>query len=256
MLKTKIVQRLILSALVGSLVGASMAVAAFADSPPVPKKHAFITADRTRLMADIYAAPGEKAHPCVILLHQLGRSNADMVPLIKPLLAEGFTVVNLDMRGHGTSNTRLTGAMPYTKFTNADWAQLPLDLRVVKENMITVPNIDVQKFVLIGASIGANAAIMQSDMASNVVAAVLLSPGMDFHGLKPAESMTGYHKPVLIVAAKDDAYSADSAAKLSKMNKRASLDILPNGGHGYQMFVAHPELAKQIATWLHNAMPK
>jgi pimeloyl-ACP methyl ester carboxylesterase len=256
MFKRKIVQRIIWGAIFGLLASWSMPVTAFADSPPMFKKHAFITADKTRLMADIYSAPGDKAHPCVILLHQLGRNNGDMVPLIQPLLAEGFTVVNLDMRGHGASVNRLTGNVPYNKFTDADWAQLPFDLRVVRDNLITVPNIDVQKFAVIGASIGANASIIQARMAANIAAAVLLSPGMDFHGLKPAEAMAGYHKPVLLVAAKDDVYSADSALKLSKMNSKSTLDILPNGGHGYQMFVAHPELAKQIATWLHNAMPK
>lgn len=256
MFKNKIVHRIVVGAALALTGGVMFPKPACADSPPAPRKHAFITNDKTRLMADIYAAPGEKAHPCVILLHQLGRTSADMVPLVAPLLAEGFTVVNLDMRGHGTSQDRLTGTVPYTKFTAADWEQLPYDLRVVLRNMVTVPNIDVQKFALIGASIGANASIMQARLASNVEAAVLISPGLEYHGLKPAESMAKYHKPVLLIAAKDDAYSADSATKLSKMNTKSSLDLIPRGGHGSQLLAAHPELAKQIATWLHTAMPK
>ncbi|RTL44124.1 MAG: alpha/beta fold hydrolase [Candidatus Melainabacteria bacterium] len=257
MLKYKTVQRLVWGLLLGLSASTTWSAAALADSLPAPRRHAFVASDRTRLMAEIYSAPGDKAHPCVILVHQLGRTNADMKPLVAPLVAEGFTVVNLDMRGHGASQSRLTGGnFPYTKFTNADWQQLPFDLRVVLKNMVTVPNIDVQKFALVGASIGANASIIQARLASNVEAVVMLSPGVDFHGLKPAESMAGYHKPVLLVAAKDDTYSAESATQLSKMNKKSSLDILPQGGHGSQMFAAHPELAKQIATWLHKAMSK
>lgn len=258
MFKTKNVHRLIWGAAFGLLVSNTTALQAHGQALPAPKKHAFMTTtDHTRLMADVYAAPGETAHPCVILLHQLGRTSADMMPLVEPLRAEGFTVVNLDMRGHGSSDSRLTGGkFPYTKFTNADWEQLPNDLRVVIRNMVTVPNIDVQKFALIGASIGANASIIQARLASNVEAVVLLSPGLDFHGLKPDESMAKYHRPVLLVAAKDDQYSADSALKLSKMSTKASLDLLPNGGHGSQMFAAHPELPKQIASWLKKAMPK
>jgi len=96
---------------------------------------------------------------------------------------------------------------------------------------------------------------MAASNAPNVKAVVLLSPGLDFHGLQPAGAMVAFNKPALIVAAKDDAYSADSGLKLSKMDKYSSFDLLPQGGHGSRMILVHPELAKQIATWLHKAMP-
>ena len=254
MFKNKVVRRIIRSA-VFSLVACAMAVPmVLAEGLPQARKHIFLAKDATRLVADIYPAKSAGLHPCVVLLHQLGKTNADMVPLIAPLLDEGFTVVNLDMRGHGNSQGRMTARIPYTKFTNAEWAQLPADLHAVLRNVITIPNVDKQQLALVGASIGANASIIEAQNATSVKAVVALSPGLDFHGLKPADAMATLHKPALIIASKDDAYSAESGLKLSKMDKNTSFDLLPKGGHGSQMFAAHPELPKQIATWLHKAM--
>ncbi|CAN5613571.1 hypothetical protein BH10CYA1_BH10CYA1_12730 [soil metagenome] len=254
MLKNKVVRQIIWCS-VFSLVACTMAVPLVeAEDLPQARKHTFLASDHTRLVADIYPAKSAGVHPCVVLLHQLGKTNADMVPLIAPLLDEGFTVVNLDMRGHGNSQGRMSVKIPYTKFTNSDWAQLPADLHLVLHNVITIPNVDKQQLALIGASIGANASIIEAQSSASVKAVVALSPGLDFHGLKPAEALTNSHKPVLIVAARDDAYSADSGLKMSKMDKNSSFDLLPKGGHGSQMIAAHPELPKQIATWLHKAM--
>ncbi|MBS1956765.1 MAG: alpha/beta fold hydrolase [Cyanobacteria bacterium SZAS-4] len=254
MLKNKVFCRIIWGSVLSVAACSAAVQTALAESSSAPHKQTFLAADDTRLIADIYPAKGAKAHPCAILLHQLGKTNADMVPLIAPLLAEGFAVVNLDMRGHGSSQARKNVTIPFTKFTNSDWAQLPTDLNLIVQNISTVPNIDKQQLALIGASIGSNASIIEGQSAPGVKAVVALSPGLDFHGLKPAAAMTNSRKPTLIVAARDDAYSADSGLKLSKMEKNTSFDLLPNGGHGSQMFAAHPELPKQIATWLHKAM--
>ncbi|MBI2809245.1 MAG: alpha/beta fold hydrolase [Candidatus Melainabacteria bacterium] len=254
MFKNKVVSRIICGSIL-SLIACSTAVPMVsAEGLPKPRKHTFLAPDDTRLVADIYAAKSAGVHPCVVLLHQLGKTNADMVPLVAPLLDEGFTVVNLDMRGHGISQGRMNATIPYTKFTNSDWAQLPSDLHLVLHNIITIPNVDKQQLALVGASIGANASIIEAQNSASVKAVVALSPGLDFHGLKPGDVMTNLHKPALIIAARDDAYSADSGLKLSKMDKNSSFDLLPKGGHGSQMFAAHPELPKQIATWLHKAM--
>lgn len=254
MLKNKAIRRIIWTTVLSMMALPATVATVRAETLPNPRKQTFSATDGTRLAADIYSAKTAGVHPCAILLHQLGKTNADMVPLIAPLLSEGFTVVNLDMRGHGMSQGRTSGTVPFTRFTTSDWAQLPADLQLVVQTMGAVANVDKQHLALIGASIGSNAAIIEGQNAPSVKAIVALSPGLDFHGVKPAPAMTNLHKPALIIAARDDAYSADSGLKLSKMDKNASFDLLPNGGHGSQMFVAHPELPKQIATWLHKAM--
>lgn len=254
MIKNKVIRRIIWGSALCVAACSTAVRTALAESSSAPHKQTYLATDDTRLIADIYPARGAGVHPCAILLHQLGKTNADMVPLIAPLLAEGFAVVNLDMRGHGLSQARKNLTMPYARFTNSDWAQLPSDLNLVVQQINTVPNVDKEHLALIGASIGSNASIIEAQTAPGVKAVVALSPGLDFHGLKPATAMANLHKPTLIVAARDDAYSAESGLKLSKMEKNTSFDLLPNGGHGSQMFAAHPELPKQIATWLHKAM--
>jgi alpha-beta hydrolase superfamily lysophospholipase len=221
---------------------------------PVPRKHVFMSTDNTRLIGDVYVPTAAGPHPAVVLFHQLGKNNADMLPLVAPLLEQGFIVVNVDMRGHGLSQGQGAARISYKNFNAGDWAKLPSDLHVVLHNVPSIKDVDAKKLAIIGASINANAAIMQGINEPDLQAFVLLSPGLDFHGLKPDSAIKSLHKPALIVAAKDDSYSADSGLKLSKMNKNSSFDLLPSGGHGGQMLASHPDLNKQIATWLHKAV--
>jgi alpha-beta hydrolase superfamily lysophospholipase len=231
-----------------------MPLGSWAADLPTPKKHVFMTTDRIRLIGDIYTPTAPGLHPAVVLFHQLGKNNADMLPLVAPLLNQGFVVVNVDMRGHGLSLGQGAARISYKNFNASDWAKLPSDLHVVLHNVPTIKDVDAKKLAIIGASINANAAIMQGINEPDLQALVLLSPGLDFHGLKPDSAMNSLHKPALIVAAKDDSYSADSGLKLSKMDKNGSFDLLASGGHGGQMLASHPDLNTQIATWLHKAV--
>lgn len=232
-----------------------MSTAALAAGPTPPKRHVFITDDNVRLMSDIYIPEGKGQHPAVILLHMLGQSRRDYQPLIAPLLAKGFAVVNLDMRGHGQSTALGSSTISYKQFKDEDWAKLPGDTQKVVKNLHTIREIDGTKLAIVGASIGANAALIAADGDEVVKALILLSPGLDFHKLKPAEHMSRIRRPVLIIAAKDDPYSADSAKKLCQLAPATCrTNILPSGGHGTAMLVSHPELNAQIADWLQKAV--
>ena len=62
------------------------------------------TADDVGLVADFYPASADLAEaPVVIMLHMLNSNRAAYEPLIPDLNAAGYSLLNIDMRGHGDS---------------------------------------------------------------------------------------------------------------------------------------------------------
>ncbi|HEY9676531.1 MAG TPA: alpha/beta fold hydrolase [Drouetiella sp.] len=245
---------------ISAVLAATLSIAAVGKAEALdagPKNQVFVTSDKVRLVADVYSPVGASRHPAVILVHQLGEDRETMESLVKPLINAGFIVVNLDMRGHGRSTMQSGFLISFHDFKNQNWAMLPSDLnQVTKDAAKMIPNFDGKKLAIIGASIGANAALIDAGRDMNVKAVIALSPGLNFHDLQPATVMPSLKRiPVLLLAAKNDSYSTDSVTKLSKMDPGSSLKILESGGHGYQMLVTHQELNSDIATWLHKAMP-
>jgi pimeloyl-ACP methyl ester carboxylesterase len=100
---------------------------------------------------------------------------------------------------------------------------------------------------MIGASIGANTAFNYAASDKDVATVILLSPGLDFHGISTAN--TKFSKPFLIVASTDDQYSAQSGQQIANNNAFAKLVLFEDAGHGTNMFVK-PELSTMILQWL------
>lgn len=75
--------------------------------------------------------------------------------------------------------------------------------------------IDLGQVAVIGASIGCNVAVLAAAESQTIRALVLLSPGLDYRGIKTKEAMRGYGgRPILVVAAAADTYSAKSMRTL------------------------------------------
>lgn len=87
--------------------------------------------------------------PVALVIHGWGASAADMVPLSEPLLEAGLRVLLLDARGHGRSGDVGVASMP----TFAE------DLRTALRWLRRQPEIDPDRIVLVGHSVGAGAAL-------------------------------------------------------------------------------------------------
>jgi hypothetical protein len=75
--------------------------------PPLPAAEAesFATIDGVTLQGKFYPGRRGKDGACVLLVHDLGgrHQGADLEPLARALHAEGHTVLQFDLRGHGAS---------------------------------------------------------------------------------------------------------------------------------------------------------
>jgi len=198
-------------------------------------------ADGLPIRATLLAPLTSGADPGVILLHMLGddRTVWGKVGLAADLVAAGYAVLVVDMRGHGQ-----TGGAP-------DWTLAADDLGRVWDAFAALETVDEARTAVVGASIGANMALRVGTDRPEVRTVVLLSPGLDYRGVTTQELLDNYgQRPLLLVASEDDAYSADSVRALAEAASGATVQMYEDAGHGTNMFAAEPELAALIVGWL------
>jgi dienelactone hydrolase len=108
---------------------------------------------------------------------------------------------------------------------------------------------------MLGASLGANLVAMAAGDDPSVVSVALLSPSLEYRGLRiePAMRKIG-SRPVLMVVSDDDAYATRTARDLEKGTKGREVMHLPAAGHGSVMLDRDPALAGALVDWFHRTL--
>ena len=193
-------------------------------------------------LAGTFYAPIDESPPWsgVILLHMLWGNRTSWDEYARELADAGYAVLSIDLRGHGETG----GAV--------DWESAVSDLQQVWSYLIERPNIDLDRTAFVGASIGANLALIAGANEPAVRTVVLLSPGLSYAGVKTEAAMQSYgERPVLIAASKEDTYAASSSIALeANALGESQLIMYEDAGHGIFMIKAEPELSQLIIEWL------
>jgi pimeloyl-ACP methyl ester carboxylesterase len=217
-----------------------------------PTRQAFQTADGATLVGDVYV--GRKDRPSLLMWHMLGKSRQAFAAQIPKLTSSGFAIINMDLRGHGQSTAIKNGtALNFQTFKDSDWLKLPQDEQTVVQDAKSIPGIDGTNLVLIGSSIGANAAAIAGN-SSNVKALVLLSPGNDYHGLRPESALRALRKPVLILAANGDSQSADGVKSWKNLGSNVKVEIVDGSAHGNNLLDEKPQLLNDIMNFIDKSV--
>ena len=226
------------------LILLSLALATAAQSPP--DAITLQAADGVSLVADLHL-PATVDSPLIITLHMLNSNRAAYAPLIPDLLAGGYAVLNVDMRGHGDSG----GAR--------DWDLAIDDIDVWTDWLETNGHINEGGLVIIGASIGANVAVIgcaESELCRGVIA---LSPGLDYRGVQPESALTDglAERSALFAAAHGDSYSAQTIRQMfSNAQGDVTARLFRGRAHGTRLFDTDYEgLSRLILSWLAEQLP-
>jgi pimeloyl-ACP methyl ester carboxylesterase len=194
------------------------------------------------LQTTLYTPGGSGLLPGVVLLHMLGsdRQVWDDNGIANTLVENGYAVLAVDMRGHGETGNSI------------DWQLAPEDLQRAWKHFTSLDTVDPQRTAVIGASIGANLALLTGADQPAIRTVVLLSPGLDYRGVTSEGPLAKYGvRPILIVASEEDTYAADSSRTLATLaNGESRLEMYNGAGHGTRMFDAQPDLSNLIITWL------
>lgn len=206
------------------------------------------------------SGPAKVKYPLIVLFHMLSGDRWEWKELPKQLVGAGYSVLAFDLRGHGESVYHGKRLKVWRQFDKSDWQKMPNDVDSLLEYISKKSEfnmVDTKRVGLIGASIGANiGANYASKHPEQVKAMVLLSPGLEYHGIETFNPLTQYENAIYFLASKEDVYATESAERLYKFSLgKKRIQIYQKLGHGSDMLQNNPELAKEIITWIKNNLP-
>ena len=212
------------------------------------------TQDGVEIVGDYYPPVGDiqvvnGASRGVILLHMMPSDRKSWVKFAEKLQKVGLPTLAIDLRGHGESQG---GPESYKSFSDAEHQNSKLDVITAA---LFLRSKKVDEFHLVGASIGANLALQYLAEHPNARSAILLSPGLDYRGLKtlPLIGQVPESRGVFLVASADDQYSADTVNQLASQatfDEKHQLKIFETGGHGTAILENHPGFMDEVVEWL------
>ncbi len=192
-----------------------------------------------------YTPGREERGPAVLLLHMYGSDRQSWEPFAAELAAAGITSLAIDLRGHGATG----GA--------EDWGLASQDVANAFAWLQSQPAADPSRVGIVGASIGANLALVHAAAhPDDVAAAALLSPGLDYFRVKIgglAEKAQGV--PLFLAASEQDGYSAETVRVLSEEAPGENeVAIFDGASHGTDLLAQHPQLAGKLIQFLLEAL--
>lgn len=202
------------------------------------------TDDGVSLAASWYE-PSVRPAPAVVLVHMLQRSRRDWDLLASRLAAAGIGALTFDLRGHGESHG-----------SAQDYGAMVRDVNAARRYLATQSDIDSGRVAFAGASLGGTIAALAAAEDATVRGLALLSPSLDYRGLRiEAAARKLGSRPMLLVASDEDAYAMRSARELQKGAARTrELVVLTSAGHGTIMLTRSPDLGFTLLDWFRRTL--
>jgi dienelactone hydrolase len=205
---------------------------------------AFTAPDGTSLAAMFYETSNRPA-PGVLLVHMLGRSKDEWSGLADRIQSAGATVLAVDLRGHGSSGG-----------TGGTIAPMASDVRVALDWLVTRPGVRPDAVAVVGASLGANLAAVVAADAPAVRALALLSPSLDYRGVRLDSAVMKKlgDRPVWLAASTEDPYALRSVKDLAAGSASREQRLSAARAHGTALLSSDPDLARALLDWLRRTL--
>lgn len=222
-----------------------------AAEPPAPRPVRFDAEDGLTVVGELRAAADPSA-PLVVLVHQLSTNREEWAPLLERL-ADGpaMSTLAIDMRGHGESTHRGDEEVSWQSFETEDWMRVPADIRAALDHVREQESLSPSQVVLVGSSIGSSAVIVAASEEPTVNAVVALSPGRAYRGVDALSPLPQLgDRPLLAVAARDEAAAAETAAQMAQIAGGGRSVIVNGDQHGVSMFSSDPSSLDAVVEFL------
>jgi len=221
-------------------------------------KHITLSSSGGKKIAGIFSAP-ENIKGWVLLLHMMPSVKESWDDLSRLLNAEGITTLAIDLAGHGESSG---GPEGYLSFSDNEHQDNINDVKKALE-FLRSGGAEFEKTAIIGASIGANLALKYTSEYQNLKTLILLSAGLNYHGIKtePFIEKIKSGSSILFVSSRDDERkNSDNAEETQKLFNLVPADVekeiivYEHAGHGTDMLKTDemPSLPETIVNFLKN----
>jgi acetyl esterase/lipase len=198
------------------------------------------------LRGSYYAVPSnlvpDTGLPAILLLHMNQSTRASWEPVIQPLVDARYHVLAVDLRGFGE-----TGG-------DRNWQLALEDVQVWLDWLRMQPGVDPAFVSVMGASIGANLALLGCGSDADCVTAIALSPGIDYFGIRPGESLneTLLDRPILLIVSQLDSQSITGVEEFfATARGEVGARIFTGRSHGTSLLMTYGDrLTPFIISWL------
>lgn len=224
----------------------------------VPERIECQTSDNVTLIGDLYR-PSGTAIGGVLLLHMMPADRTSWQAFAAHLLAHNFLALALDLRGHGESIHQTDHLLDYRTFTTANHQASRFDVLAGLSYLKEHERLAEEQLGLVGASIGANLALQALADHPRIPWGILLSPGLNYHGIDTALPLTRLAptQAVYLAASNDDDYAFKTIQELNHLrDERTDKRELSGAGHGTTMWEHEPELMDNMVAWIEDHTPQ
>ncbi len=201
---------------------------------PTPVEWNAITTDGISLLGLWY--PGNTTHT-LLYVHDYGSNAASWEKVIRMHQREGYSIMALDLRGHG-------GSSDWNFTSEDDWYALTEDVRTA---MLSLRERGIERIDLIGKGVGANIVLITASGNPTIDHVILVDPSSS---LNVTEAAAAYTQSLLLITSSTDEISRPVAEQIYHQSA-AKKDI--------QYYVAAARSEEQIGTailqWLRRAAP-
>lgn len=181
----------------------------------------------------------QRPAPAVVLVPMLGGSKEDWEALGQRLADAHIMALAIDLPQR---------SLPADAAALNAWH---LDVRAAFDYLAGRPDVRPGAIGLAGASLGANLAVLAAVADSRVRSLALVSPSLDYRGVRIEAAMQKYGaRPALLLASLRDPYAARSVRELVK-NAPGPRDTrwAEYPGHGTMLLAHEPDLVRALVEW-------
>ena len=197
----------------------------------------FRAEDGASLTAAYYEST-RRPSPGIVLLHMFRRSHADWDAAASQLSDAGFAVLALDYRPG--DNPAAYGA----------------DVRAAKAFLRERPEVIGSILGIAGASVGANLAVLDAADDPGVRSIALLSPGIDYKGLRVEAAMKKFGaRPALLAGSTKDPYAARTIRHLATIGPGLrEVRLTDSIAHGTVLLSRDADLLPALVDWFKRTL--
>jgi len=221
--------------------------------------------DDVGIVGTFYPVPGDSI-PAILLLPGFGKTRDEWAAFASYLQHNGIAALTIDLRGQGDSTRQVTAegvaALNQRQFTTRDFQNMQLDVEAAASWLEEQPGIKKDRIAIAGASIGANVALQYAAVNEDIAAILLLSPGINYKGLRTDDVVTSVgNRPLKIVVSRYDSFAFESCKRLIEIRKDAGhvadekeLNACSGNLHGTDMLVGVKKLPEILLTWFQQVL--
>jgi len=205
----------------------------------------FSSADGVTIAGEFFET-ASRPSPAVLLVHMLTRTRSEWGSLPDRIRDAGISALTIDLRGHGQSSG-----------SAQDLQAMVQDVRAAALWLASRPNVKGDSIAIVGASLGASLALLAAADVPQARALALLSPSLDYRGLRTDVTLIKRlgARSIWLAASDQDPLALrtlrDIAAEPSGAREQ---HVVTGMAHGTTLLDRDPDLGRMLVDWLRRSL--